>query len=108
MLKFLIEHTAKFGPDSRPTVELSPPHVQPESWSSNVEASMIPPEFGSFSEVPVANIDGSVSLTALLQDKDWSDEVMVENALSWLLDQNVPVSELGCGMGCNDPNFLAT
>jgi hypothetical protein len=110
MLKFLMEHTAKFGPDSRPAPQpqLEAQELPFQSFSGEPSAFPGPPDPGHSHYLPVESsqalstepvtataIDGfgTSSLSTLLNDKDMSNEAMVENALSWLLDQNVPVSE---------------
>lgn len=82
MLKFLMGHTANLDYSSRPV-----PQYQPTPTTPAHEELL-----GSAALKAMDTTLSKSRLGTLLLDKDMSNETVVENALSWLLDQDLPVS----------------
>ncbi|KFZ07716.1 hypothetical protein V502_09822 [Pseudogymnoascus sp. VKM F-4520 (FW-2644)] len=104
MLRFLMEHTANLGPDSRPVPQTQDPplpydlEVLPFPNPSDAVQISDQPVIGAgtvVSELEPENLSGlaTSSLSTLLQDKSMSNEAVVDNALHWLLDQDLKASE---------------
>lgn len=104
MLKFLMEHTAKFEPSNRPIPEPRSIPRPTAPYLSDGSPVLLTP-FGSapMDSLPYdtfaptgSQVDGlgdgpiTGSLGALLHEQNLSNEAVVENALSWLLDQDMP------------------
>ncbi|KAL5354340.1 hypothetical protein ACLOAV_000429 [Pseudogymnoascus australis] len=104
MLKFLMEHTANLGPDSRPIPQTQYPSL---TFDLEVLPLSVPSDSVQIGDQPVVgagtgdsepepeNVSETVtsSLSTLLQDKSMSNEAVVDNALHWLLDQDLKASE---------------
>ncbi|KFY10483.1 hypothetical protein V491_07629 [Pseudogymnoascus sp. VKM F-3775] len=104
MLKFLMEHTTNLGPDNRPIL---PTQDAPLPFDSEILPFSGPSDSLQIGDQPVVgaeavisefepeNISGLAtnSLSTLLQDKSMSNEAVVDNALHWLLDQDLKASE---------------
>lgn len=104
MLKFLMEHTANLGPDSRPIPQTQDPpvpfdlEVLPLPGPSDSVQVVDQPVVGAGAGISELEPDSlsvlaTGSLSTLLQDKSMSNEAVVDNALHWLLDQDLKASE---------------
>ncbi|OBT73455.1 hypothetical protein VF21_07254 [Pseudogymnoascus sp. 05NY08] len=100
MLKFLMEHTANLGPDSHPIPQTQDPPLPFDLDAVPFDPVQIcdHPVVGAgagISELEPENLSGlaTSSLSTLLQDKSMSNEAVVDNALHWLLDQDLKASE---------------